>query len=43
MGLTSPKRHAKGDIDPVVGRDQEIKRVIEILKSPYKKQPRFNR
>lgn len=37
-GINITEQARQGDIDPVIGRDDEIKRVIEILKSPNQEQ-----
>lgn len=38
-GINITEAARQGDIDPVVGRDQEIKRVIEILNRRTKNNP----
>ncbi|MDK8139572.1 ATP-dependent Clp protease ATP-binding subunit, partial [Enterococcus faecalis] len=38
-GINITESARQGDIDPVVGRDQEIKRVIEILNRRTKNNP----
>ena len=39
MGATSPRRPRRGKIDPVIGRDDEIRRVMQVLSRRTKNNP----
>ena len=43
LALTLTQMAGEGKLDPVVGRQKEIERVIQILGRRTKKQPRTNR
>ena len=38
-GATSPRPRAQGKIDPVIGRDEEIRRIIQVLSRRTKNNP----
>ena len=42
MLKTSINLLAEGKLDPVIGRDEEIRRVLQILSGEEPKQPNFN-
>ncbi len=40
---TSPARATSGKLDPVIGRDDEIRRTMQVLAAPHEEQPRSHR
>ena len=40
---TSPSWRAQGKLDPVIGRDDEIRRTIQVLSPPHEEQPGADR
>ena len=42
-GIDLTQQARDGKLDPVIGRDEEIRRAIQILLAPHQKQSRFNR